>query len=125
MVTTAYFLMGGLPLLILAHDTPVDQKFIQRFFEIYYKAAIFAAGGAMVSYALWGRAYFAVGAAAIAALALLLRRKVIPVMADIAAQIQANNASAVRAFRKVHSTALMVNLVQLVAIVWGVTQITL
>ena len=55
LVTTAYFLMGGLPLLILKHDTPVDAGFIRGFFDVYYKAAFFAASGACLSYALWGR----------------------------------------------------------------------
>jgi len=125
LVTTAYFLMGGLPLLILAHDTPVDGRFIRRFFEIYYQAALFAATGAALSYALWGRLGFALGTAAIAALALQLRRRILPAMANLGAQIQAQDTQAIRNFRKVHSTALLVNLVQLVALVWGVTQITL
>ena len=34
LVTTAYFIMGGIPLLILAHDTPLDGRFVRRFFEI-------------------------------------------------------------------------------------------
>jgi hypothetical protein len=125
LVTTAYFLMGGLPLLILSHDTPVDQRFVQRFFDIYYKAAIIAAVGATVSYALWGRVPFALGTSIIAVLALLLRRRVIPAMEHIAAQIQANDTRAIRTFRKVHSAALLLNLSQLVALVWGVTKISL
>jgi hypothetical protein len=125
LVTTAYFLMGGLPLLILTHDTPVDQRFIQRFFDIYYKAAILAAVGAAVSYALWGRTLFAIGAAAIATTTVLLCRRILPAMEHIAAQIQANDTSAIRTFRKVHSAALLVNLVQLVTVVWGVTNLSL
>jgi uncharacterized membrane protein len=117
--------MGGLPLLILTHDTPVDQRFIQRFFDIYYKAAILAAVGAVVSYALWGRMLFAIGAAAIATTAVLLRRRILPAMEQMAAQIQANDTSAIRTFRKVHSAALLVNLVQLATVVWGVTNLSL
>ena len=41
--TTAYFLLGGLPLLILKHDVPLDANFIRAFFNIYYKAAFWAA----------------------------------------------------------------------------------
>lgn len=125
LVTTAYFIMGGLPLLILNHDTPVDQRFIQRFFEIYYQAALFAAGGATLSYALWGRLAFAGGTALVAAAALWSRRRVIPAMAHLAAQIQAQDTQAVATFRKVHATALVINLLQLVALVWGVTQLRL
>jgi hypothetical protein len=125
LVTTAYFLMGGLPLLILTHDTSVDQRFIQRFFDIYYKAAVFASVGAAISYALWGRWGFAAGASAIAGVAVLLRRRILPAMQHLAAQIEANDTSAIRAFRKVHSAALLVNLTQLITLVWGVTRLSL
>lgn len=57
--------------------------------------------------------------------AVLLRQRLLPAMAHLAAQIQANDADAIRAFRKVHSMALLVNLVQLIALVWGVTQLSL
>ncbi len=85
LVTTAYFLMGGLPLLILQHDTPVDARFIRGFFNLYYRAAFWTSLGACISYGLWGRYAFAVGAAVIAA----------------------------------------ITLVQLVALVWGLTRISL
>ena len=57
--------------------------------------------------------------------ALALRRQVIPAMAHLAAQIQARDTQAVATFRKVHATALGINLLQLVALVWGVTQLSL
>ncbi len=125
LVTTAYFIMGGLPLLILRHDSPVDQKFILRFFDIYYRAALIAAGCAAVSYALWDRPLFALGTAAIAASVLLLRRKILPSMEHLGSRIQADDEASIQSFRKVHSAALLVNLIQLVALVWGVTHISL
>ena len=54
LVTTAYFLMGGLPLLTLKHDTPLDARFIRGFFNVYYLAAFWTSLGALVSYTLWG-----------------------------------------------------------------------
>lgn len=125
LVTTAYFLMGGLPLLILQHDTPVDQRFIRRFFDVYYKAAVFAATAASISYALWGRVPFVIGMAAIAVLVLLLRRKLLPAMERLGATMQTADTGAIKAFRRLHSVALLVNLAQLVALVWGVTRISL
>lgn len=125
LVTMAYFIMGGLPLLILQHDTPVDQRFISRFFDIYYKAVLFAAIGGSASYAFWGRMPFALGAAAIAIVALLLRRKVLPSMEQLSAKIEAADSAAIQEFRKVHSVALLLSLAQLVAVVWGVTKISL
>lgn len=78
LVTTAYFIMGGFPLLILKHDTTLDARFIRGFFNVYYKAAFVTALGACVSYALWGRFGFALGAAALLGGAVVLRGRADP-----------------------------------------------
>ena len=39
LVIIAYFLMGGLPLLVLKHDVPLDARFIRTFFNAYYAAS--------------------------------------------------------------------------------------
>jgi hypothetical protein len=125
LVTTAYFLMGGLPLLILKHDTPVDARFVRSFFNVYYKAAFGTAAGASVSYALASWFAFACGAAAIALTVGALRSRLIPAMEQIGAQIQTGETNAIETFRRVHSGALMVNLVQLVVLTWSLTKISL
>jgi hypothetical protein len=126
MVTTMYFLLGGLPLLILEHDTPTDGRFVRRFFDIYYKAALFGAAGGCLSYALWGRAWFALGGAVIVGLVLLLRSRILPAMEQLNTRIHAHaDAQAIRSFRKLHSAALLANVAQMVLLVWGVLHITL
>ncbi len=125
LVTTAYFLMGGLPLLILKHDTPLDARFVRGFFNVYYKAAMITALGAAASYGLWGRFGFAIGAAGLAGIAVLLHRHLMPAMQFLDGQIQANDDSAIRRFRRLHSTALLINLAQLVVVVWSTTQLSL
>ncbi len=125
LVTTAYFLMGGLPLLILQHDTPVDARFIRGFFNLYYRAALVTAVGAAASYAWLGWLGFAAGTAAIALAAALLRSRLIPAMEQLGSQIQTGDEAARVRFRRVHGAALTVNLVQLVALVWGLTRISL
>jgi len=122
--TTAYFLLGGLPLLILKHDVPLDARFIRAFFNIYYRAAFWAAVGACVSYALWGRFSFALGAAALAALATMLRKRLLPAMEQLGARIEASDDHAIRHFRRVHGAALLINLGQLVVLVWGTLQLS-
>ncbi|CAN7611703.1 hypothetical protein LJR129_004626 [Acidovorax sp. LjRoot129] len=119
LVNTGYFLLGGLPLLILKHDEPLDARFVRGFFNVYYQAAFWVALGAAVSYALWGRLVFALGAAVLAAIATILRRRLLPVMLQLGAQIEAGKAGAVQQFRRMHATALLLNLVQLVVVVWG------
>jgi hypothetical protein len=122
--TTAYFLLGGLPLLILKHDVPLDARFIRAFFNVYYKAAFWTAAGAFISFALWGRFGFAAGAAGLAVVVTLLRRSLLPAMQELGARIEANDAEAIRHFRRVHATALLVNVAQLVVLVWGTLQLS-
>jgi hypothetical protein len=125
LVTTAYFLMGSVPLLILKHDTPLDSRFVRGFFNTYYLAAIFTASAAAASYAFAGRLIFAAGAAALALLATILRRKVIPKMDSLRARIQVSGTDAIPGFRRTHLSAILVNLVQLVLIVWSLTAFSL
>lgn len=119
LVTTAYFVMGSIPLLVLKHDTPLDARFVRAFFNVYYVAAVFTASATALSYAVAGRLALAAGAGALAVLALALRRKIIPKMAALGTQIGAEDSQAIAGFRKTHITAIAINLVQLVAIVWS------
>lgn len=125
LVTSAYFLMGGLPLLILRHDTPLDARFVRGFFNLYCKAAVGTALGAGLSFALWGRFAFAAGAAVLMGVALALRRSLVPAMQRLGEQIQGSGDVPIRDFRRVHAAALSINLAQLVVLVWGTTQLTL
>jgi hypothetical protein len=124
LVTTAYFIMGSIPLLILKHDTPVDARFVRSFFNIYYVAAVFTSGATAISYAFAGRAALAAGAGALAALAVVLRKKFLPKMDALAAQIQ-SEMDAIPGFRRMHATGIAINVVQLVAIVWSLTTLRL
>src|SRR6185369_2753658 len=72
-----------------------------------------------VSYALAGRPVFAAGAGALALLATTLRRKVIAKMDSLRAQIQVSGTNAIQRFRRMHMTAILINLAQLVVIVWS------
>ncbi len=50
LVTTTYFILGSIPLLVLKHDTPLDARFVRGFFDIYYVAAVVT-----VSFPRWTR----------------------------------------------------------------------
>jgi len=121
LVTTAYFIMGSVPLLVLKHDTPLDARFVRGFFNIYYVAAFVTATATSISFAFAGRPGLAAGAAALALIAIVLRKKVIPKMDSLGAKIQSNYMDAIPGFRRAHITAILVNVAQLVAIVWGLT----
>jgi hypothetical protein len=96
----------------------MDARFVRSFFNTYYCAAMGTAAATALSYALAGRPAFALEAAAIAALALLMRRNILSRMDALRAQVEAGAGDVARAFRRVHGAALLANLVQLVAIVW-------
>ena len=119
LVTTAYFIMGSIPLLILKHDSPLDARFVRGFFNIYYVAAFVSAAATAVSYALAGRFGVALGAAALALLAMVLRKKVIPRMDSLGAEIESNYMDAIPGFRRTHITAILINVGQLALIVWS------
>jgi hypothetical protein len=125
LVVTAYFLLGSVPLLVLKHDTPLDARFVRSFFNSYYVAAIYAASATAVSYAFAGRLALAAGAACLALLSVALRGKVLPRMDSEQAQIQVSGADAISRFRRTHLTAILINLVQLVLIVWSLMALSL
>lgn len=124
LVTTAYFLLGGLPLLVLKHDVPVDARFIRSFFNVYYRAAFWTALGAALSFALWGKPAFALGAALIAVAVSLLRRHLLAAMQALGERIEASGAGAIAHFRRVHAVALAINVAQLGVIVWGLLRLS-
>ena len=122
---SVYFLLGSVPLLILKHDTPVDGNFIRSFFNLYYRVAAFVAGAATLTYAFSGRLWFAVGAAVIAVLSMVLRRTIIAKMDLLRSQIQTTDVEAIPEFRKIHFRAIVISLVQLVVVVWSLFSLKL
>jgi len=125
MVITAYFLMGSVPLMILKHDTPLDARFVRGFFNTYYVAATYAAGATSLSYAVAGRFVFAGGAAGLVVVTIFLRRSVMQRMDSLRAELHADAASAIAAFRRTHLAAIVANLAQLADIVWSLVALPL
>jgi hypothetical protein len=119
LVTTAYFILGSIPLLVLKHDTPLDARFVRSFFNVYYRIAVLSAGATSISYAFAGYPILALGAAGLAVLAVLLRQQIIPKMDALGAEIQGNPMDAIPGFRKMHVTAIAINIAQLIVIVWS------
>ncbi|MGI9133630.1 MAG: hypothetical protein ACR2I0_06760 [Rhodoferax sp.] len=119
LIHTAYFIMGAIPLLILAHDTSLDSRFVRAFFNTYYQYAMPIAGATAISYAAAGQWVLAAGASGLALLAVLLRRIIISKMDTLRAGIQDGSRQAIPGFRRTHVLAIAINLVQLVLIVWS------
>ena len=122
--TMGFFMMGSLPLLILKHDTPLDARFIRGLFALYYAAVMVTAGVAAVAYALAGRPAFALGMAALAALAVLLRRVIVGRMDALRATMTADDAPGIAGFRRLHIRGMLINVAQLGAVVWGLMRLS-
>jgi membrane glycosyltransferase len=116
LAVTTYFLFGSIPLLILKHDNTMDSKFIRSFYVTYFKFAIVVSSGAALSYAAATRPLMAAIASAILTLTLVLRFKFIPQMDQIGSEIRDNNLMAIPEFRKIHKTAITLNLAQLITV---------
>ncbi len=114
-----YFFMGSLPLLILKHDTPMDSRFIRGFFKTYYVAVMCAATIPAVAFALVGQLAFSAAMLAIVALALFLRKKILPYMDGLRIRIESEDSSAITDFRRIHIAGMAVNFVQLAVLIWG------
>jgi hypothetical protein len=125
LATTAYFLMGSVPLLILKHDTPMDSRFVRGFYDTYCRVATFTASAAALSYGLAGRPFLAAGAGALAVSVIVLRRVLIPKMDSLRAQLQSSETRAIRGFRRIHLTAILANLLQLVVTVWSLIAVSI
>ena len=125
LVITAYFLMGSVPLLVLRHDTPLDARFIRGFYNTYFSGATVSASATALGYAFAAQAGYAAGAAALALLAILLRRTVIPKMDALLALIAVTEPDAIAGFRRLHVTAILINTAQLVLIVWSLIALSI
>jgi hypothetical protein len=121
LAVTGYFFFGSVPLLILKHDNTMDARFIRSFYITYYRIALVTAALTCTSYVVAGRPGFALGAGSIVVLTLVLRKTFIPRMDALRTQIQANDPGAIAAFRRIHKSAIAINLIQLFAIVGGLS----
>jgi len=120
--TTAYFLLGGLPLLILKHDVPLDARFIRGLFDVYYKAVLVTAAAGLLANAIAGRAALAIGMAAIALIALWSRRSILARMDQLRAVMTATDAARIRQFRMLHTWGMVLNVTQLAAVCVGLVK---
>jgi hypothetical protein len=97
----------------------MDSRFVRGFFNVYYLAAMFTAAAAAVSYGFAERPGLAAGAAALALLAAILHRRIISKMDALGTRIQIGATAAIPSFRRTHVSAILVNVAQLVLIVWS------
>lgn len=115
-----FFMFASPPLLILKHDTPQDARVIRTLFHIYYTLVLVVAGLGALGQAWVGRATHALAMAGVAAFVFALRRWIIPRMDVLRGTMAHGDAAARSAFRRLHVAGMLLNMAQLVVVVWGI-----
>lgn len=125
LVALGFFVLGGTPLLILAHDVHMDGKFIRQFFHHCYRIVAVFSGASSLAYALANRPVLALSLGGICALAVCMYRWMIPRMDRLRPVIDSGDPAAIRRFRQLHAGGLGLNLAQVVALVAGLMHLRL
>ena len=118
-------IFGSLPLLVLKHDTPMDARFVRAVFNFFYIAVMSAAAVAALGYGNFGRPAFALGMGGVMAYAFVVRRSVLSRMDALRAAIRTSDPAAIQQFRRLHRTAILLNVLPLVAVAAGATKLAL
>ncbi len=108
-----YFLMGGLPLLILKHDDASDGRLVRGFFDVHYRVLMGISVVGVASALLNDRRLMAATIAVIGVVAFTARRLIVPHMDKLRETMHTADVPAIRTFRRLHMTGLALNLVLL------------
>ena len=125
LVWMGFFMMGSLPLLILKHDTPVDSRFIRGLFNVYYMAIMAVGAVGALSSAIGGRLLIALALSCVAGIGFAGRHWFIARMDIVRSTMTAEDASAIRQFRRLHIAGMLANVVLLATFCFGMTRVTL
>ena len=113
----AFFFLSAPAFLLVKLDIPDVSRLLRGLFHAYCLAVAIAGSVAMVLFAVAGRAAFAIGAIAIAAFAIAVRRWL---LRRVDAELQARDAgvpTAARQLRVLHVQSMLLNAVQLAIVV--------
>lgn len=116
-VINTYFLLGGLPLLTLKHDSETDATFIGKFFKLSCQLSIVSTIGAIFSFGLWGKWFFVAGSSWMFCTTLLVRSQMLPRMLTQGNLIREGDFQATAKFRRLHVGILLLLLINLVLLV--------
>lgn len=125
LMSLAFFALGSIPLLILKHDAPMDSRVIRQVFHYGYRLVAIMAIAATLAFALAGRPVLSACLACIALLAVVLHRVMLTRMDALRTTMHDGDRVAISRFRKLHVTGIALNLSQLGAFIWGMTQVAL
>ena len=124
-VINTYFLLGGLPLLTLKHDSETDATFIRKFFELNCKLSLVSTIGACVSFGLWGKWSFVAGSSWMFCMTVFVRSQVLPSMLSQGTSISEGDFNATTKFRRLHAGILLILLINIVLLVYALVHLSI
>ena len=124
-VWMGFFMMGSLPLLVLKHDTPLDAGFIRGLFNVYYKAIMATAAVGALSAVIAGRPAIAAALACIGGVGLAGRLWFVQRMDRVRSTMTADDTAAIRQFRRLHISGMLLNVLLLATFCVGLTRVSL
>ena len=121
LIWMGYFVIGGSPLLILKHDTPVDARFIRGFFDVHYRVLMSISAVGALSFTLADRRFLAAAMACVTLIGFAARLVIVSRMDRIRSALTATDARAIKKFRRLHVAGIMLDVFYLVGFVWVLT----
>jgi hypothetical protein len=112
-----YFVVGGLPLLVLKFDHPTDARMVRGFFEVHYLVLMSLAAVGTLSSAIASRPLLATAIACIALTGFAARRVIVARMDRLRGTLSVTNAPAKRKFRTLHITGIVLNVFLMVGFI--------
>ena len=125
LMSLGFFVLGSTPLLILKHDVPMDSRVIRQVFHYCYRLVAIAAAAATLGYWLTDRPLMALGFACIAVLATAMHHWLLTRMDALRTTMHDGDKAAVSRFRRLHIGGIALNVVQLIAVGYAMTQLAL
>lgn len=117
-----YFLLGGLPLLILKHDDASDGRLVRGFIDVHYRVLMGISALGVAAALLNDRRLLAATIATIGTIAFTARRFIVPRMDSLRQTMHASDLPSIRRFRRLHVTGLTLNLVLLSCFVFALNR---
>ena len=125
LMSLGFSVLGTTPLLVLKHKLPMDSRVVRQVFHYCYRLVAVLAMAASIGHALEGRPLLSLCTGCIALMALALHRWMLIRMDALRATMHDGDIAAVRRFRELHVTGVVLNVAQLAVAIWAITQLKL
>ena len=125
LMALGFSVLSSAPLLVLKHDVPMDSRVVRQVFHYCYRMVSIAGAGASIGFALSGRLQLAMAPGCIVLLSLAMHEWLLKRMDALRATMHDGDTAAIARFRKLHVCAVVLNVTQLVALGYAMTQLSL